>query len=106
MDKKFMHRLEELRSAYGRPMVISSAYRCPDHNSRVSKTGRDGPHTTGQAIDILVSGQDAYELLFFAIGYGFAGLGINQSGPSSQRFVHLDRLESLSSRPRPSIWSY
>jgi zinc D-Ala-D-Ala carboxypeptidase len=106
MDQDFMRRLEELRTAYGRPMVITSAYRCPDHNSRVSKTGRNGPHTKGQAIDILASGENAYELLFFAIGYGFAGLGINQSGPHAQRFIHLDRLESLTQHPRPRVWSY
>ena len=106
MRDPFMRKLEELRTSFGKPMRITSAYRCPNHNERVSKTGRNGPHTTGQAIDIQVSGEDAFDLLFFAIGFGFAGIGINQRGPHANRFVHLDRLEGLIDRPRPRIWSY
>ena len=106
MDPDFMLKIEELRHSFGKPMRVSSAYRCANHNERISKTGRNGPHTTGQAIDILVSGGDAYELLHYAIGYGFAGIGLRQSGPHANRFIHLDRLESLPSRPRPRVWSY
>ena len=106
MDDGFMKKLEELRKAFGKPMRVSSAYRCATHNAKVSKTGRNGPHTTGQAVDILVSGEDAYELLYYAVGFGFGGLGVSQRGPHANRFIHLDRLESLSSRPRPRVWSY
>ncbi len=106
MDAGFMQKLVELRKTFGKPMRVSSAYRCSKHNERVSKTGLNGPHTTGQAIDIQVSGEDAFELLFFAIGFGFAGIGVNQRGLHAKRFIHLDRLESLPNRPRPRIWSY
>ena len=106
MDENFMQKIEELRHGFGKPMRVSSAYRCPNHNERVSSTGRNGPHTTGQAIDIQVSGEDAFELLFFAVGFGFAGMGFKQKGPHANRFIHLDRLESISNRPRPRIWSY
>ncbi|MEO5330361.1 MAG: D-Ala-D-Ala carboxypeptidase family metallohydrolase, partial [Magnetococcus sp. THC-1_WYH] len=54
-----MDRLENLRREFNRPMPVSSGYRCPMHNARVSKTGFSGPHTTGQAVDIVISGEDA-----------------------------------------------
>ena len=46
--------LQKARNALG-PLQITSAYRCPDHNDKVSSTGPSGPHTTGYAVDIHVS---------------------------------------------------
>lgn len=106
MHPDFMRRLESLRKTHNKPMLVSSAYRCPNHNNSVSHTGSQGPHTTGMAIDILISGEDAYELIHAAIGEGFAGIGVMQHGPHEKRFIHLDRLESTASGPRPRVWSY
>ena len=106
MQHEFMRRLEKLRKKFDRPMRVTSAYRCPEHNSRVSKTGRDGPHTTGMAVDIQIAGEDALDLLFLAIGHGFSGVGVSQSGPHKKRFIHLDRLKKIPGRSRPWLWSY
>ena len=103
MDAVFMIRPEELRRAFGKPMRLSSAYRCPDHNERISKTGRTGPHTTGRAVDVLVSGEDAYRLVRLALEHGFTGIGIAQRGPHERRFIHLDDLDGPT---RPWVWSY
>ena len=100
-----MTKLVELRETYGKPMYVASAYRCPDREELVSGR-RVGPHPMGHAIDIRVSGADAYELLYFAVGYGFPGIGVHQSGPHENRFIHLDRLESIPERLRPKLWSY
>lgn len=102
MDPAFMDMLQSLRHEFGKPMPISSGYRCPDHNSRVSSTGHNGPHTTGQAADIAVSRRDAYEMLQHAVRI-FTGIGIQQKG--NGRFIHLDMVDS-SNHPRPTIWSY
>ena len=32
MDGKFLSKLDTLRSRYGKPIVLSSAYRCTKHN--------------------------------------------------------------------------
>lgn len=106
MTPDFIEKLEELRLAYNKPMIVSSGYRCPEYNDKISTTGRLGPHTTGRAIDILASGVDVYELLYFAIGYEFAGIGVKQSGPHYQRFIHLDMLDNAPGCPRPTVWSY
>ena len=92
MDPDYLDKLQALRTAYGRPMVISSGYRSPEYNNRISSTGKTGPHTTGKACDIVVAGVDAYDLLQIAFLMGFGGIGSNQTGPWSKRFIHLDTL--------------
>ena len=90
---------------YNKPMRITSGYRCSKHNAKISKTGLTGPHTTGHAVDISVSGEDAHLFLGLAFSFGFMGVGIKQSGQWSGRFIHLDDLE-LQEAPRPRVWTY
>lgn len=107
MDERFMRRLDALRLAFGKPIQISSGWRCPEHNAAVSSTGDRGPHTTGRAVDILVNGNDAYELVRIAYKLGFTGIGIQQKGPRAGRFIHLDDLDAPAGFPnRPTMWSY
>lgn len=101
---EFLDKLQQLREDYARPMKISSWYRCSAHNASISKTGLTGPHTTGQAVDILCHGRGAYDLLHLAMLYGFTGIGINQNGPIDKRFIHIDTLKDGMGMPR--IWSY
>ena len=95
-----MRRLDALRHSFGEPMIVTSGYRCPAHNDNVSTTGLDGPHTTGRAADIGISGAAALDLVLLS---NFGGLGINQKGPHEKRFIHLDDLDGPT---RPRIWSY
>ena len=107
MKESFMLALERLREACDFPFIISSGYRCPDHNAAVSPaTGRDGPHTTGYAADVAVVGDKAYMVMAKAHMVGMTGVGLNQKGPHNQRFVHLDTLNESSTRPRPWVWTY
>ena len=98
----FMSLVESLRMAYDKPMIVTSGYRCSKHNSDVSTTGRHGPHTTGQAIDVAVSGRNAHRLLSLGLQFGFTGIGIKQNGDN--RLIHLDNL--MIDYPRPWVWSY
>jgi zinc D-Ala-D-Ala carboxypeptidase len=103
MDPDFIYTLQSLRNAYGKAIIITSGYRCPDHNAAVSDSGRSGPHTTGKAADILVSGRDAYDLLKLAVLHPFTGYGIHQKGVHTGRFIHLD---TLTGNHRPMLFSY
>lgn len=103
MEAEFLVTLEAIRIAYNRPMHLSSAFRCPAHNAAVSHTGTSGPHTTGRAVDVLVSGRDAHDLICAAVEAGITGIGVSQKGPHAQRFIHLDDLEGPT---RPWVWSY
>ena len=102
-DAAFMDALDSLREAYGKPMIVSSGYRCPNHPIEAKKA-TPGAHASGKAIDIAVSGADAVRLLYFALEFGFTGIGIQQKG--SGRFIHLDICTADDGLPRPTIWSY
>ena len=107
MDHAFVDQLEELRVEFGKPMPVTSGFRCPMHNAQASKTGLSGPHTTGKAVDIQVSGADAHRLLTLALQQGFfTGIGISQKGAHRSRFLHLDTIVPGPGRPRPTVWSY
>ncbi len=103
MDEDFMWRLQDLREAYGKPMRITSGYRCPEHPIEARKS-KPGAHTTGRAVDVGVARGDAYALMRLAMRMGFTGVGVQQKGDG--RFVHLDDLTSKEGWPRPTVWSY
>ena len=106
MDEDFLRTLQRIRTAFRHSMVISSGYRCPDHNNRVSSTGHDGPHTTGRAIDCKVVGGNALLLIDVALSFDMTGIGVKQHSDHGGRFIHLDNLDQSADRPRPWIWSY
>ena len=103
MKESFMGRLQRIRDVYRRPMTITSGYRCSDYNARISNTGRAGPHTTGRAVDIAVSGENAFRLLTAAMSRDVRGIGLKQHGLHGKRFIHLDDLEGSL---RPRVWTY
>jgi len=103
MSPEFMDNLQSLRDAFASPIIITSGYRCPRHNERVSNTGRDGPHTTGRAADSSIRGSAAVRLLRVALVLPFTGYGISQRGTA--RFIHLDTMDGPG-YPHPRIWSY
>lgn len=105
MDLNFLELLEDLRAMVNKPLQLSSAYRCPSHNNAVSSTGKTGPHTTGQAVDILAFGELAFDIIQFAGQLGFTGIGIKQRGHFGGRFIHLDTL-AVPDFNRPRVWSY
>jgi uncharacterized protein YcbK (DUF882 family) len=99
MQPLFMGRLQALRLAYGKPMLVTSGYRCANHPSeRVKAQPGTGTHSQGIAADIGVSGADALLLLRLALEANFTGIGVQQKG--NGRFIHLDI------REHPAIWSY
>lgn len=111
MDDLFMDKLQQARTAHGGPLLISSAYRCPLHNSQVSKTGLHGPHTTGCAADIQIFGENALRFLAIA-AMVFPRIGIQQKGDFNSRFIHVDSLtiqdnyKDNISFVSPALWTY
>ena len=103
MHAGFMDRLQRLRTAYGKPMKITSGYRDASHPIEAAKS-KPGTHNTGRAADIAVDRGDAYQLLKLALELGFTGIGVQQKGHG--RFLHLDDLPANSGHLRPTIWSY
>ena len=98
--KELMLDVVDLRKWYGKPMRVTSAYRCSQHPIEVKKLGI-GEHTRG-AIDLQVPVEDCYKIVKKAFSMGcFSGIGINLKGDPSKRFIHLDNRSE-----NPRIWSY
>lgn len=55
--------LDPLRSWYGKPLTVSSGYRCPELNKAV-KGSATSQHMTGQAADIDTGDRQQNKLLF------------------------------------------
>lgn len=103
MDEEFMEKLDELRERFGKPLAVSSAYRCPEHPVEARKSTK-GAHVYGKAADFAVSHWDAHKVLQHAMELGFTGIGIQQKGDG--RFIHVDTCTSDEKAPRPTVWSY
>lgn len=103
MNAAFMDKLQRLRSAYAKPIRVTSGFRDKTHPAERKKT-TTGAHQTGRAVDIAVQGHEVYELVRMAMAFGFTGIGLKQHG--AQRFLHLDDLPHSAKQPRPWIWTY
>lgn len=100
MQPAFLARLQALRTAYGRPMRVTSGYRHPTHPVEAGKRSRaPGEHTLGMAADIAcASGAERYELVRLALEHGFTRIGI------ASGFVHLGL--GGPGLPERVIWEY
>ena len=76
--------LEELREAWGGPIVINSGHRCGDHNSSVG--GVPGSRHLEIAFDCRCGGQRQKDFVSLARQCGFTGVGFYPE----RGFVHLD----------------
>lgn len=76
-------KLQRLRSALGKPIIINSGYRCPERNAQV-KGSPTSQHLHGKAVDIAVRGVSPKRVAAEAEKIGFGGIGIYET------FTHLD----------------
>ncbi len=80
-----MDRLQALRDRLGKPVILRSAYRSPDHNRAVGGAKRS-KHMDGTAFDVSMTNQDPAEFEAAARAVGFLGFGYYpRSG-----FMHID----------------
>jgi uncharacterized protein YcbK (DUF882 family) len=101
IKEELVAKIQQLRTNYGKPMRITSGYRCPQHPIEARKAA-PGAHALGLAADIGVEGAEAHRILQLAFELGFTGVGVQQKGTG--RFIHVDiRNGEL---PTPALWSY
>ena len=88
--------LQQIREHFKSPITITSAYRCPTHNSRVG--GAPGSrHSKGDAADIVVKGRTPREVAKYAESIGIKGIGLYETSADGY-FVHID------TRSTKSFW--
>ncbi|PKP68865.1 MAG: peptidase M15 [Alphaproteobacteria bacterium HGW-Alphaproteobacteria-4] len=80
-----MDKLQGLRDALGKPLVVLSAYRSPAHNTAVGGAAAS-KHMLGEAFDISMANHDPVAFEAAARKAGFLGFGFYpRSG-----FIHID----------------
>lgn len=88
IDPKLVEYLQMIRDHFGKPITITSAYRCETHNRRVG--GATGSrHSKGQAADIVVQGVSSREVAKYAESIGILGIGLYESSADGY-FTHID----------------
>lgn len=85
VNEDALDRLQALRKALGRPMIVNSGYRSPEHNARVGGALRS-QHLQGAAFDISMANHAPAEFITAAGKAGFRGIG---TYPRSN-FIHID----------------
>ncbi len=90
MNPVFLEALQEVRDTVGRPFIITSGYRSPEHNKKVGGA-KHSKHVLGCAVDISIqgwSGSDIHRLIHTITSldskYGGSGIGIYPS------WIHFD----------------
>lgn len=61
VDPALLEKLNEIRKAYGKPIVINSGYRSPAHNAAVGGV-KNSMHVQGKAADIRPTAANAADL--------------------------------------------
>jgi zinc D-Ala-D-Ala carboxypeptidase len=83
MEASFLDKLEALRIAYAKPIVLNSAYRCEAHNKAVG--GAKGSfHIKGRAVDVKLPNVQHQAFIELAMKHGFKGFGMGHN------FLHID----------------
>lgn len=96
IDDKLVEYLQKIRDHFGKPVTITSAYRCPSYNRTVSKA-TSSYHTKGMACDIQVKGVTPREVAKYAESIGILGVGLYETDKDGY-FVHID------TRTNKSFW--
>ena len=86
ISSRLVAMLEALRQKLGVPFMITSGYRCDDHNMRVGGA-INSYHVQGLACDIACpKGFTVEEFANICLKHGFTGVGAYPA----QNFVHVD----------------
>ena len=97
IKRSFALRLDKARRYADAPFVISSGYRCPEHNKEVGGS-ETSSHLSGLAVDIVVKGsRHRYRIVAGLIQAGFNRIGIGKG------FIHVDYDIK---KPGMCIWVY
>ena len=94
VDDKLVTYLQQIREHFGKPVNISSGYRCATHNKNIGGA-TNSRHSKGQAADIYITGVTPAEIAKYAESIGILGIGLYETN-SDGFFVHVDTRETKS----------
>lgn len=82
--------LQTIRTHFGRPVHILSAYRTAAYNELIGGA-KNSTHKKGMAADIVVRGVSVKRIAEFAEDLDVGGIGVYEQG----KFIHLDVWRSM-----------
>ena len=88
IDEKLVEYLQKIREHFGKPITITSAYRCETHNRNVGGATKSR-HSQGSAADIVVQGVSSREVAKYAESIGILGIGLYETSADGY-FTHID----------------
>ena len=94
-DTQLSAYLQQIREHFGRPVYITSGYRCPVHNAAIGGSVTS-QHTLGQAADFYIQDFDAEQIAAYCQHIGILGIGCYDK--SHGNYVHID------TRSRKYFW--
>lgn len=124
---KFVQMLDDARGRLGRPLAVSSWYRCPYHPIELEKHKHHhvdpggarpyarayrGPHQTGFAVDLPMDSHSGMLIVLQVVLTRSMSMNRNAGVGISRRpgahFVHVDWAEcdEMCTSIRPAIWTY
>lgn len=96
IDEKLVEYVQRIRDHFGKPVTITSPYRCEVHNRRVGGATKSY-HMQGKAADIVVQGVPSREVAKYAESIGILGIGLYETSADGY-FTHID------TRTTKSFW--
>lgn len=94
IDSQLVEYVQQIRDHFGKPITITSGYRCATHNRNVG--GATGSrHSKGDAADIVVGDTAPAEVAKYAESIGIKGIGLYETNKDGH-FVHIDTRETKS----------
>lgn len=96
IDEKLVEYVQQIRDHFGKPVTITSPYRCEVHNKRVGGATKSY-HMQGRAADIVVQGISSREVAKYAESIGILGIGLYETSKDGY-FTHID------TRTTKSFW--
>ena len=100
IDTEALDALQAARTAYGRPVQIFAAYRCPEHPLERNKPAGPGAHARGNAFDTGVS--DLRDWIQCVIDAPRPPYGFGMGARNGSIHFHIDWDEKLGHR----AWGY
>lgn len=94
INPKLVEYVQKIRDHFGKPITVTSGYRCPIHNKRIG--GATGSrHSKGDAADIVVQGVTPREVAQYAESIGIKGIGLYETSADGY-FTHVDTRDTKS----------
>ena len=97
IDSRIVETVQRLREYLQKPVIITSAYRCPVHNRRIGGI-KNSAHVRGYALDVkCTNSKDRQRILEFLMVRVVRRVGIHP------RFIHFDIDPD---KPSRRLWLY